>query len=60
LAARTAISAARIDGAVLDVNLGRETSLGLARDLLADDTPVLFVTAHVDDDILFQQGLAGC
>ncbi len=46
------------DGALLDVNLGQETSLDLARDLQAQMVPVLFVTAYADHHGLFDNGLA--
>lgn len=55
--AKTAIRNRRCDGAILDVNLGRETSLDLGRDLLAAGLPVLFVTAYVDYTALFDRGL---
>jgi CheY-like chemotaxis protein len=41
-------AAARIDLAVLDVNLGGEASLPIADALLAQDIPVIFVTGYSD------------
>lgn len=57
-AARAAIEGSDCDGAVLDVNLGRETSFGLARELLDKHVPFIFVTAYADDDALFEPRLA--
>ncbi|MCP1168085.1 HWE histidine kinase domain-containing protein [Limimaricola litoreus] len=45
----------RPDAAVLDVRLGSESSLPLARDLCALDVPLLFVTGNVDGEELKQE-----
>ena len=42
--AQRIVSVEKIDGAVLDVNLGSENSLGLAQQLLRKGVPMLFVT----------------
>ena len=52
--ARKAVST-RPDAAVLDVRLGSESSLPLARDLTALGVPVLFVTGNVDGEELKQE-----
>lgn len=57
-AARAATNGERIDGAVLDVNLGRETSLDLARELTRAGAPVIFATAYPDRQNLFGGPLA--
>ncbi len=51
---REAMNSGEIDGALLDVNLGRETSLPLARELHAAGVPFLFVTAYAEEDGLFE------
>ncbi|EYD73369.1 HWE histidine kinase domain-containing protein [Limimaricola hongkongensis] len=52
--ARQAVST-RPDAAVLDVRLGTESSLPLARDLTALGVPLLFVTGNVDGEKLKQE-----
>lgn len=44
--ARTLLTAARPDVACLDLNLGRETSHDLARDLLSQGVPVIFISGR--------------
>lgn len=57
-AARAAVDAASVDGALLDVGLGRETSLGLAHELAGRKVPVIFVTAYAEEVGLFAGPLA--
>lgn len=52
--ARRAVSS-RPDAAVLDVRLGSDSSLPLARDLAALGVPLLFVTGNVDGEELKQE-----
>ncbi|GAD56178.1 MAG: PAS domain S-box-containing protein [Limimaricola cinnabarinus] len=52
--AREAVST-RPDAAVLDVRLGSESSLPLARDLASLGVPLLFVTGNVDGEELKQE-----
>lgn len=56
--ARDAYRSGDIDGALLDVNLGRETSIPLAKELKADGVPFMFVTAYADENALFEGDLA--
>ena len=44
--ARRIVAVESVDGAVLDINLGRENSLALALEITRRGLPVLFVTAH--------------
>lgn len=57
-AGREALAAGYSDGALLDVNLGRETSLPFASELKSAGVPFLFVTAYADEDRLFDGDLA--
>jgi CheY-like chemotaxis protein len=45
------IAQARFDLAVLDLNLGRETSLPVAEQLFAQLVPVIFATGYGDTDL---------
>lgn len=57
-AARADMEREGIDGAVLDVNLGRETSLDLAKELAGSGAAVIFATAYADRQGLFDGPLA--
>jgi DNA-binding response OmpR family regulator len=57
-AARLPLEAGPVDGALLDVNPGGETSLDLGRDLAGLAIPVIFVTAHAEESGLFDGPLA--
>ena len=51
----------RFDCLVLDIQLGGMSGIELARQLsdLADPTPIIFITAH-DDEEIWEEAMAAC